>query len=129
MTDVHIIKALIGGIFKSVENRDNQELVFIGDETFKFYHIQNCCETVNIEDIEGDLSDLENYPILVAEEVTKESNKESDSADGYSHDRCSHETWTFYKFRTIKGSVTVRWYGESNGYYSEDVDFKRVKDD
>ena len=66
---------------------------------------------MSVEDIVGQLADLVGKPILLAEE-SSEAGSETDSC-----------TWTFYRFATEKGAVTVRFYGESNGYYSESVDF------
>ena len=96
-------------------NETSYEIVFIFDDgaACKFYHYQDCCESVSIDDVNGDWDDMIGMPILLAEE-----------RDGKSgNTEWGHETWTFYTFRSIKGSVDVRWHGESNGYYSESVDF------
>lgn len=85
---------------------------------FRMYHNQDCCERVDIEDITGDLDDLLNEPILKAEERISNGPIKDEWDDG--------ATWTFYEIATIKGSVTIRWYGTSNGYYSERVDFEEI---
>ena len=81
-------------------------------------HYQDCCESVYVEDVCGDVKDLLNSPILLAEEVQ--------NADGPALNEYEESwTWTFYKLATSKGTVTLRWYGASNGYYSEEVDFHK----
>ena len=109
------IEDMVGKVFTSVRN-EGSELVFQNaTESFVFFHQQDCCENVSIEDVCGDLQDLVGEPLLLAEEVTGETPVDFDERD--------HEsvTWTFYKFATRKGYVDVRWLGESNGYYSEGV--------
>ena len=89
---------------------------------YKMYHDQCCCECVAIDDVCGDIDDLLNHPILLSEEVISEENP-SDVDFKFQDDSF---TWTFYKLSTIKGDVTIRWYGESNGFYSERVDFEEL---
>lgn len=79
-------------------------------EYYELRHEQDCCEDVDIESIVGDLSTLVGYQILLAEEVTQPDENADESG-----------TWTFYKLGTIKGYVDIRFYGASNGYYSEEV--------
>ena len=81
-------------------------------------HEQDCCESVYVEDVCGDVEDLLNSPILLADEV---KNADVPALNKYEESW----TWTFYKLATIKGTVTLRWYGASNGYYSEEVDFHK----
>lgn len=77
-------------------------------------HSQNCCEAVWLEDVIGDPADLIGVPLLMCEEV------DSDQPEGNEYGDVSQATW--YKFRTNKGDVTLRWMGTSNGYYSTSVD-------
>jgi hypothetical protein len=88
---------------------------------YLMWHVEDCYEQVYVEDICGDLKDLIGNPILMAEEVTSDKNPE-----GFIKDYQDSFTWTFYKLATIKGYVTIRWYGESNGYYSESVNFEQI---
>jgi len=116
---------LIGKTLSSVVNNGNDEIIFtVNDGTrYAMYHIQDCREHVYIDDICGDLDDLIGSPILESEEVSSDGAPSKDLA----YEDESY-TWTFYKLGTIKGSVNIRWYGTSNGYYSESVDFHKIKE-
>jgi hypothetical protein len=115
------VDVLIGKTLAKVENKDNEQLLFTTTEgdTFMMFHQQDCCECVMIDDIEGNLADLMGSPVLVAEEITN-------SEDTFGRDLYESWTWTFYKFATAKGYITIKWLGQSNGYYSESVDFEKV---
>ena len=105
-----------------------EEILFVCSDGSRYlmYHEQDCCESVTVEDICGELSRLLNSPITMAEDI---SNECTDPPDGYKPDWDESYTWTWYKLATIKGYVTIRWLGESNGYYSESVDFVKVPAD
>jgi len=85
---------------------------------FRFYHIQDCCESVYLADIVGDLDDLLGAEILDAEETI----------DSGSNGNYGSYTWTFYRIQTTKGHLTIRFNGESNGYYSESVNYSLEED-
>lgn len=86
--------------------------------SFVMYHSSDCCESVDLNDVAGDIADLVGNPLVQAEEASNSDDKPSEYADSW--------TWTFYKLATVKGSVTLRWLGESNGYYSERVCFEEL---
>ena len=110
---------LIGKIFVTVQKvEDEVHFIDCTGKGYKLYHGQHCCENVYIESIVGELSDLENVPIINA--FQSGSNDYLEVEDGIVR------LWTFYKFATIKGYVDIRFCGETDGPYSIGVDFGEI---
>lgn len=116
------VSDLMGKTISSIRGavKDNDVILFecTDGSMYLMWHEQDCCECVDIDDICGDINRLIGTPITKAEEVT-DSYGDCDNDESY--------TWTFYHFATVKGYVTLKWYGSSNGYYSESVDFCKIK--
>lgn len=128
MSDPSTIADMVGLTMKRITGATvgSEEIRFrttCGRE-FVFWYEHDCCATCSVEDIAGDIDDLVGSPLVMAEEVA--------SLDGFDEEAGKSDygdesfTWTFYKFATVKGYVTLRWYGSSNGYYSESVSFREV---
>jgi len=112
------VETLLGKTLISISTINDEEILFgtSDDEQYLMFHRQGCCECVRIEDIVGDFNDLIGHLILKADEESNSSDKPTTDYDPESY------TWTYYKLATIKGYVDIRWFGESNGCYSESVD-------
>ena len=100
-----------------VRQNGDREIIFRTNDgrRFSMHHSQDCCENVYIESVAGDLGDLVGVPIMIAEEVYEEP--------------VATLGWTFYKFATQKGYVTIRWCGSSNGDYSVRVNVYEVREE
>lgn len=128
-TTVNNIDFLIGKrvdeIFVSI---NDDLLIFICEgRKYKFYHEQDCCESVYIADICGDLKSLLGEPLLVAEEICYENNEMPVDVKKEEEENIDVSfTWTFYRFANRRSEVVVRWVGQSNGYYSESVEHCEV---
>lgn len=121
------IGILVGKTLKeAIATSDSVTFTTDTGERYMMNHVQDCCESVYIECIIGDLQDLVGEPILVAEEVSSYDDAFKEDIIFTASDGSESCTWTFYKLATKKGYVDIRWLGESSGYYSESVDFDKI---
>lgn len=114
------VSDLVGKTMVSAKVCDDERVDFVDTDgvEYSLYHDQDCCESVHVEDVVGELDHLVGVPLLMAEESYSGDNPKKHGDESYSYEDESH-TWTFYKFATVLGYVTVRFYGSSNGYYGE----------
>ena len=113
------IKQLEGKTIREIKGLEeyNLEVLFICEDgtEFKMHHYQDCCENVAIEEYIGNLENIIGYEVLSASKRTEDRSSEL---------RFGTMLWTFYIIETRRGTLTIRWKGESNGYYSEEVTFE-----
>lgn len=116
------IKDMVGkkviGIYYDEENFQ----ILTDDGVYAFYHEQDCCESVNLTQVDGISDKIIGSRIVIAEVVTKTGEDGVIDTDEY-----DSVTWSFYKIGTNKGMIDFRWQGESNGYYSETVDLVKIE--
>lgn len=117
------ISILVGKTIKEIKaSNDHVSIICEDGSAYEMYHMQDCCETVCINDIKGNLSNLVGQIITNAEEETfnywPSDVPEPEYYDSY--------TWTVYTLKSKDEKVVIRWLGESNGYYSESVYFEET---
>lgn len=120
--DYTSFEVLQGKTITQIEGMEpgSEEIKFHCSDGSKYvmYHDQECCENVRVDDVCGDVEDLIGSEILRAEVKTNSGDTQEGSY-----------TWTFYSLATIKGYVDLKWLGESNGYYSEEVSFADISNE
>lgn len=110
----------------------SERLTFVCDDGTEYcmQYFDDCCASCSIEDISGDVKDL--IGTIVRAEVPSSLDQFNEDAEALKSNGGSYMpesfTWTFYIVGTNKGTVTIRWFGSSNGYYSESPTFYKVGD-
>jgi hypothetical protein len=118
------MRRLVGAKILSIKEKCSEDTILCIETdrgVMEFVHEQDCCEQVFLEDGLDDLKRMIGQIVLFAEEVFEEREPLDENDDSF--------TWTFYKISTINKDCTLRFYGCSNGYYSEDVYVNFVKSD
>lgn len=92
---------------------NDQIAILASGRWFVMAHSQDCCESVCIEDAPTVSASTRGARIVNAsEDITTGDGEHGDTF-----------TATFYQIRTEREDISLTWRGESNGYYSESVDF------
>lgn len=103
---------------KEIYINEGDQILFLmeNDDLYMMHHYQDCCESVFIDENDTNIpSNFKNVDIISLDARTE-----------YGESEWGSITWTFYKLVTSKGTYDITWKGESNGYYSERVDFTKI---
>lgn len=108
---------IVGEVLTNIDVDGDTQILLTTESgrQFLIYHDQDCCEEVSILSTEGD------WYTLLGKEIVELNVDERPSKPGY-----ESRTDTTLTFKVSDATVINRWVGESNGYYSESVDFAEL---
>lgn len=121
MTEFFELKGKTISSWSGIPTPDDDQVDFVLTDGTKcsIYHSQDCCERVQLVKVIGDPTAVLGQPIKVATDDHPDDPEwmpEDLGTDSY--------TWTRYQIITESGVELELWFiGESNGYYSETMDF------
>jgi len=108
VTGKTVVNVVVG---KNSDDNDIVTIKFTDGSYLTMQHYQDCCEGVVLEDYSLDeLLALKGQKLVSAYETTD-----------YQTTEYGDQCYTFYSIQGDSSSATLRWYGESNGYYSVKV--------
>jgi hypothetical protein len=126
MYDIENLRLMIGQTPVEIDGmkEGSEEVTIVTKEGGKLTlrYEPDCCASCSICQVDGDPMDLLGLPLLMCEEDGNVPDHDMLDEQGAGNGASYHDesyTWTFVKFATTAGYVTLRWYGSSNGYYSE----------
>jgi len=127
------VSELLGKTIVNIEGAEkgSERITFTCSDGARFMmsYYDDCCASCSVEDVCGDVADLTGSPVVRAEMPSNldsfDELKEAQRVEGITDYTPGSYTWTFVILGTAKGTVTLRWYGSSNGYYSESPTFER----
>lgn len=117
-SDFSVLEGLV--ISSITGTNDDSNHVVINTEcgrTFHMRHEQDCCESVNITDVNGCADNVTTAPVYNAYKSTTDISGNGDAG-----------TRTEFGIHTAYGSMYITWKGYSNGYYGTGVSFYEITD-
>lgn len=122
LTNQTTLDTLIGEVLTYVDTNDKNDVIMLttaSGRIIKIYHEQDCCEIVQIVDMEGKWHDLIGKVIVETRHESVEDRDPPEPTNG-------SQTHTTLTFKADDATVISRWIGDSNGYYSESVDIAEL---
>jgi len=125
-------KELESQFISSIDIDEKHDVVTIDTTTgtYRLQHHQDCCEHVGIHIVLGSVEAVLNQKVVIAKESASElppEEPEFETAREAEEYEPESETWSLFEIETENGGkLSILWHGESNGYYSEGVDFRKV---